>query len=137
MHCYPSLSFLSLHSLCGVLWIFDPVLVFVLSFIRIDPVCFLCHHCLTHCLSLTRSQRKVLHAFPGHGGSLGEARFHPAGNLLVSSGEDCMVKFWNVSTAEQLPDLVHELKLDNPPSCISFSPGGGRLAGTVAHLCEP
>jgi WD40 repeat protein len=49
-----------------------------------------------------RRQRRIIRTFPGHGGALGEARFHPAGKLLVSCGEDNFVKFWNVTPAPQL-----------------------------------
>jgi len=62
-----------------------------------------------------RSRRGTVHA----------VAFAPDGRVLVSGGDDGVVRFWNLS--DEKPTERSTLRLDGPVSSVNFSPDGSKL----------
>jgi len=66
----------------------------------------------------------ILDVLDGHQGMVTSLAFSPDGKILVSSGFDLFVKFWDVATWR----LLGQLSLGDTPNSLAFSPDGTRLA---------
>ena len=65
-----------------------------------------------------------LNALPGHQGMVTSLVFSPDGKLLVSSGYDRLIKFWDMKTG----GLLGQVRLMDTPNFLAFSLDGNKLA---------
>ena len=65
-----------------------------------------------------------LNVFDGHQGMVTSLAFSPDGKMLVSSGYDRFIKFWNIGDG----GLLGQISLPDTPNFLIFSPDGSKLA---------
>jgi WD40 repeat protein len=81
---------------------------------------------------------KLVGVFAGHKQSIASIAFSPDGKTLASSSDDSTLKFWNISTEQELLNIR---RLGGPVRDLNFSPGGemliGRNLGTLCFFHAP
>jgi WD40 repeat protein/serine/threonine protein kinase len=69
---------------------------------------------------------KLAGVFSGHKQSIASIAFSPDGKTLASSSEDSTLKFWNITTQQELLNIR---RLGGPVRGLMFSPDGQLLVG--------
>ena len=73
----------------------------------------------------TRNAR-LAGVFTGHKQSIASIAFSPDGKTLASSSEDSTLKFWNITSQQELLNIR---RLGGPVRGLMFSPDGQMLVG--------
>jgi len=76
---------------------------------------------------------KLHSVFSGHKQSIASIAFSPDGKTLASSSDDSTLKFWNITTQQELLNIR---RLGGPVRGLMFSPQGDLLIGrSLGALC--
>jgi WD40 repeat protein len=81
---------------------------------------------------------EIRREFRAHGGHIRALAWHPTRPILATTSDDRIIRLWDLDKGVRIEELSGPL---TPPTMLSFSPGGIRLAaasrGGTVHIWEP